>query len=482
MFALALAIGCASPPPVAGAGEMPGEETAPSTFVPLDVSRMPTAWGGIPAGRVLHVDQKGNDEGSGADAEPLATIVEALRRAEPGDTVLVHGGVYQSFDPDTGRAFSIDTEDVVVAGKRDELVTIIPASGGTGEGPRLAADGAVLANVVIGGFGSVGVEIGGDGPVKRVVVQNVRVEGSSNGILAKQDLGGRAAVTGLLIDRVTIDGATVQGIACPYGPCNDVHLHEVTVRMRGDAGGAGGDAITVHDGANVWIDQVRIEDATADAIDLRAERVVLSRVRIDHAVGAGVRLAQGGDIQNTIIERTGADAAVAFEGPGRYRLAYSVVTGHHDGRKGAYTLTAGASLKCGRKAANDCCYIDEKSAAGPKCGLLTVDVANTVFHKDSGPLWFPTAKGVGLNGVAFGTFAEPQPVAIGDKRLSVDEISSQGLGSHVTQGIPAIDDRWCAHGSLIDAGVTIDPQPRLDANGLPRVVGAAPDVGPCEAQ
>lgn len=43
----------------------------------------------------LHVSVRGSDEGDGSPERPMRTISGAARKAQPGDTVTVHGGVYR---------------------------------------------------------------------------------------------------------------------------------------------------------------------------------------------------------------------------------------------------------------------------------------------------------------------------------------------------------------------------------------------------
>ena len=43
----------------------------------------------------LHVAPSGNDANSGTETEPLATIQAGVNKLQPGDTLLIHGGVYR---------------------------------------------------------------------------------------------------------------------------------------------------------------------------------------------------------------------------------------------------------------------------------------------------------------------------------------------------------------------------------------------------
>lgn len=58
---------------------------------------LPARAGGAetPSGREYHVSVQGNDTGDGSAAHPLRTISAAVRLAQPGDVITVHGGVYR---------------------------------------------------------------------------------------------------------------------------------------------------------------------------------------------------------------------------------------------------------------------------------------------------------------------------------------------------------------------------------------------------
>src|SRR4051812_15457489 len=73
----------------------------------------------------FHVSPNGNDANSGAAFATLHTISEAARRAQPGDTVTVHQGIYRE--------------------------RINPPRGGTGENARITYRAAPGESVVIKG-------------------------------------------------------------------------------------------------------------------------------------------------------------------------------------------------------------------------------------------------------------------------------------------------------------------------------------------
>ncbi|GIH22294.1 hypothetical protein Aph01nite_06040 [Acrocarpospora phusangensis] len=77
------------------------------------------------AGRRLHVATTGNDAGAGTAAQPYRTIGKAAQEAQPGDTVVVHAGLYRE--------------------------TVRPARGGAGEDTRITYTDAGDGEVVVKG-------------------------------------------------------------------------------------------------------------------------------------------------------------------------------------------------------------------------------------------------------------------------------------------------------------------------------------------
>src|SRR3989337_1715534 len=104
--------------------------------------------------------------------------------------------------------------------------------------------------------------------------------------------------------RVTVENASL-GISCNAGPCRSWWLEDVTVVGRGGDG------------------------AGADGIDLKVKRLLISSSRVHNVSRNGIKLWHGGDIVNTVIHHTGADAAIVFEQGGRYRILNSVMAFHN---------------------------------------------------------------------------------------------------------------------------------------------------------
>ena len=78
---------------------------------------------GLAMSAELHVSPSGNDENPGTSTARLGTIVEAARRAQPGDTVTVHEGIYRErVNPPRGG--TSDTNRIVYQAAPGERVVI----------------------------------------------------------------------------------------------------------------------------------------------------------------------------------------------------------------------------------------------------------------------------------------------------------------------------------------------------------------------
>jgi hypothetical protein len=125
---------------------------------------------GGPAGTVWHVSaEKGDDAGAGDQAKPFRTLARAVAALAPGDTLLVHDGVYE--------------ENVVLPapqGERGEPGASIVVKAAPGEAPvlRAAASGSRVALEIGAGGGPAwtveGLTIGGAATQTGIVVSGAQ--------------------------------------------------------------------------------------------------------------------------------------------------------------------------------------------------------------------------------------------------------------------------------------------------------------------
>lgn len=118
---------------------------------------------------VLHVSTSGSDSADGSAGSPFRTINRAAQATEPGDTVLVHAGVYREWvnPPRGGTAEApITFQPALGPDGRFEPVTISGAELVTGWRPHPGAEGRVwvaeVPNALFGELNPFAEQIGGD--------------------------------------------------------------------------------------------------------------------------------------------------------------------------------------------------------------------------------------------------------------------------------------------------------------------------------
>jgi hypothetical protein len=453
------------------------------------------------SGNTWHVATTGDHAAEGTESAPLRTILTALDRASPGDKIVIHEGTYEegNFDVDF-HAVPITKSDLVVTNATDEEVIITPAGEFT-YGVGITGDNVILNGVTIQGFRTQGIELGAENDtLQNVILSNITViqpdptadfpvNGGIGSTVVNSD--GAPTLNKILLENVVIANASEIGFGCNFGPCTNVRFNNVAVRNRnGGTESSGADCIAFEDGDNLVFFNVESTGCEADGLDLKADRVAVVNSYFHDIERNGLKLWRGGDVINTIVSHTGADASVIFDGPGEYRMVNSIVANHLEGTAGAYTMTVGFDTTCGEGSAADnfCCttLLDPE-----ECGLITVELSNNVFLNDSGPVFVPSGTGLNVRNNLFADFADGEQVfevREVDARLTLTAVESNGGGS---SNLPydtdprftdAADEDWsAAAGSpLIDGGIESDPYPTFDFNGDTRTQGPAPDLGPIE--
>jgi hypothetical protein len=181
----------------------------------------------------------------------------------------------------------------------------------------------------------------------------------------------------------------------------------------------------------------------------------------------GVKLWRGGDVVNSVIVDTGADAAVVFERPADYRILHSIVARHSPDVR-AYTATVSYDFE----------------------GQGTLQVVNSIFYDNSGSLWISPDYDVDVrNSFFFGSFTG-ELLAWGDVVIEegegFGELEAAGGGSGDREVDPrfvhpAADDFHLDDGSPGRATGTTDVEAYVpfDLDGLPRG-DDPPNLGPFE--
>jgi hypothetical protein len=456
-------------------------------------------------GATFHVAPNGDDAGPGTEAAPFRTIRRALAAAGaagPGQRVRVRTGIYVEGDPgEDEHALRIATDDTAVYAAPGEVVEVRPAPGVT-YGVAIAASRATWSGIAVSGFLSAGIDVH-DGraieTLEDVVVADTVVtmatagpggEAVNDGIAVYPDqrASGVPVVRGLLLERVLVADASL-GVNVGAGPVQDLALQNVVVLGRSaGTGSSGADAIAVEEGDNVLLNGVSVRGAEADGVDTKASRVSILNADVRSGRN-GIKLWRGGEIVNTLVHDTGADAALVFgrgepPAPGApadaYRVVNSVVAFHNRPDGGtAYAMTVGYDVP-----------------EWPQ----TLEIVNTVFYRNSSRWSVSVGTRVTLRSCVFFGSGDGQVVEHGwggpgtATILETDPTSSLAAFADATGVLPFLVDprlldpaaderaefRPGTASPLIDAGAVVPPMPSVDLDGSPRVVGAAPDIGPFE--
>lgn len=441
------------------------------TWVDMDWAAFPTDPGpNYPVtGRVWVVKTTGNDSNAGTETSPLRNISTGIVKAQPGDMIKVYGGTYSECHPGDWRSLYITKDQIVLTSAPGEKVTVTPkAPSHTG----LVIEGS---NVVVNGINLKGfnpsIIVGLETKTQRnVVITNLTAEAATSGgfidgIVDYVDTRSKGfpSIDGLLLKNVSMLGASL-GVSCNNGPCRSWRLENVKVVGKGGSG-SGADTIAFESGDNLLFDHVDVSNAEADGIDTKATRVLVWGSHVHNVQRNGIKLWQGGDIVNTYVHHTGADAAVVVKGGARARLLHSTVAYHNKGGSTGYNMTF---------------RYDDNAA-------IQVEIINSIIFNTSGGTYLSSKANVSIQNTLFYGIDNDVILDYGSVRIKLADaataFSKNNLGSGIVVGDPGLDNNFHqqAGSRVINAGKALTSiYPSVDLLGNPRVKNNQPDLGPFE--
>ena len=328
-----------------------GPRALAPTFVPLEIAAFPR-----PAAQACR------DNRRVVRVRPPSGLARALESARPGTTVLAAPGTYVEHRGGP-QAIAWTAANVCLRAQRGPVV--LQAAPGQKYGISVGGSDAVIQGVVLRGFvGSIALDAPAGRTLRRVTIEHVRVERPRgefrDGIAAYGDnrsLKGRPpASDGLLLLDVSVSGTDL-GVSCNAGPCAHWWLERVRVdARRGSSGNSGADAFAIEDGRQIAIVDSTFAGASADGIDTKADDVVVLGARVLGVERNGIKLWRGGDVIDSVVDGSGADASLVGDAPGRYRYLHVLVT--HHGRPGdtharRTVERTGIESQCGALAGRD---------------------------------------------------------------------------------------------------------------------------------
>lgn len=438
-----------------------GPRSLPATFVPLEIERFPR-----PA------DESCVDNTSVVRVTSAAALAGAIDDATPGTTVLVAPGTY-TVNPEEYVALAWSTDNVCLRGEGGQAV--IQAADGQSYGLETTGNDTVIDRITLRGF-EAGISLGRDGgdTQQRVTIQRTIVEamigGFRDGIVAygdnRQEPGSPPVLDGLLLLDVTVDSADL-AVSCNSGPCAHWWLDRTKIHARADGDDTGADAFAVEEGRQIVVVDSTISGASGDGIDAKATDVVVSATRVFDVERNGIKLWHGGDVINTVVDGTGADAALVGENAARYRYVHVLVTHHAVGDFG-YVGTWGYD------------------AGDP----VRLEIVNSILSDNSaGGLFVADGSQVTLQSTLMDAPGDSKLLEVDGTEYLVDDfddLESDGYGADNVVGDPDFVDvagrdyRTTDASPARDAAIEIDGLDR-DIDGNPRSIGDGPDIGPVES-
>lgn len=394
-----------------------GARSLPSTFVRLESKAFPK-----PAKRAC----KDNRRVINVPSAKARTITDGLAKATPGTTVRVRRGTYTE---NSGDSFALQaSRNNVCLRARSGRVTL-RAAPGQNYGLLLSGNDLAVQGFRLVGF-AYNVSLGASQGTtqRRVTIEDssiVAAGGSwSEGIIAYPDNrsspGSPPTVDGLLLRNVTVAGTDL-GISCNAGPCAHWWLENVQVQGVSRSDDSGADNFAIENGRQIVVVNSTFSGAAADGIDTKATDVVVSGSRVVDAQRNGIKLWNGGDVINSVVDGSGADAALVGDAGGRYRYS-NVEVRRHDPSGTGYVGTWG--------------YDTQEP--------IQLEIINSVFaNNSSGGLYVPAVTGTSVS-IRSTRFAD-----VGTKLLDfggsreflttqsgLDALSQAGLGSGNSLGGP----------------------------------------------
>jgi len=313
------------------------------------------------AGQTYYVATNGSNGNDGlTQSTPFRTIQYALRMSQDGDTVWVRGGTYRTGDltSDYDEQQQIHSNFILAAWPEEKVIIQSDDLGEWEHRDALSLRGP-LHDVIIDGFEfrdftNTGIQFGnetnGENPQRNIIIKNIIIKETNEGITTHYDPDGQAAskvyIDGLLVKNVLLLDITGIGFnagqrsVSGYALYQNIHIDGLKIRCLSGGEGSGADCLAFENGFNILVENTLAERAYADGIDLKADQVAVLNCIVRHTGRNGVKCWQKAELINVLSFDTGADANVVFD-TSENISARDCVFAYHNARSGqsSYSFT-----------------------------------------------------------------------------------------------------------------------------------------------
>lgn len=341
-----------------------------------------------------YVSTDGDDSNEGSFEKPFETILHAIEVAQDYTAIFVREGSYKTAN------LKLTNSNFVLATYQNENVTITPESlnndWDASEDLAISIEGN-LKNVVIDGFiiknFVEGIVYGDPNTQKNIILKNLSIKNASIGIQNTYPEHTEYLVDGLLVANVTMTDITGIGLQCGDEENNcakNVLVQNVEVLgADGNNNDTGYDSLAMVESDNILILDSKFTNAPGDGLDFKATGVAVVNTIVENPNRNGLKFWHEGEVINTIVSKTGADAAVVFDAEetgSKFRMINSIVTQHlldlPTSDRYAYAMTIG--------------YDTPNS--------FEVELVNNIFYDLPGPIYINSESNINVENNIFYKF------------------------------------------------------------------------------
>ncbi len=447
------------PLPARGERLLPDSVIKETSFVNLDFSAFPALPDATPpAAKLLYVATDGSDPlGDGRPGHPYRTIHRAVQAAVAGDTIVVRGGIYPERNEEYDfRALVIDRPDLTIMASPGERVLIRPEASDVRYGVEIDADHVTLLGLDFDGFAAETIGFGVP-TVHDIRLCNLEIRNTPEGIVKHDGL-----LEGLLVYRVKMSGISLIGLHCGNGTGNSWRIERCRIEMASNSGSSGADAFAIEHGDNLLLIESEFTGAAADGIDIKGSNAVIYGCTVARVGRNGIKLWQGGDVINTLVHHTGADAAIVGEAGARFRLLNCTIGYHNFHGLTSYNMSFGYDTTG---------------------HTSLIELVNCIIFNTSGGIWFNPDYTVRISHCLFHGMENGRIFEHGAHLATLNDGSAgfAGYGSGNQVADPGLDSAFRPRsGSPAIDRAADAPAPGYDHDRIIRPLGAGCDIGAYE--
>ena len=444
----------------------------------VDFSALPRDASDFSSYKTYYVSTTGDDGNNGTLDKPFAKISHALEAADEKSIVFVRGGTYQT------RNLNITHSNFTLATYEEEEVILSPVAQNDqwdmDEDLAILIEGD-LANVVIDGFAindfEEGIVYGDPQTQENIILKNINIINARIGISNAYPSHTKYLVEDLLIKNVTMTDITGIGLQCgdEQNKCaKDVLVQDVKVLgAENNEDDTGYDSLAMVESDNILVIDSTFTNAPGDGLDFKSTRVAVVNTIVGNPNRNGIKFWHEGEIINSIVYATGADAAVVFgsdKSGSVFRLVNSVVAQHllttPQAERHAYAITIG--------------YDESKS--------YNVEIINNIFYDMPGPIYINSQSSIDIrNNIFYKFIHDDRFLVYGEDDLdNIEELNQIEYADQNLYIDPMFKDTSLSDWTLlqtspaIDTGARNNKIPDFDINWKDRPIGSEVDIGPYE--